>query len=244
MARARTIPIAAAAPVWKGNADCRQCGVRDIVLFADLNDEDLELIHEPISDLEYSRGTTLYHEGSAADSLFTVRRGAVKLVRNNPDGSMRIVRVLRTGDVAGLEALAVKRYDSQAVALMESEVCRIPVTVIQRLNEHSPRLHIRLMEKWHDALREADDWLAELNHGPARRRVAHFILKMRKPDEPDLVTLFSREDMGAMMDLKFETVSREISALTRAGHILPMDNGGRLYRLADLAAMELEANVA
>jgi CRP-like cAMP-binding protein len=168
----------------------------------------------------------------------------VKLVRNNPDGSMRIVRVLRAGDVAGLEALAVKRYDSQAVALMESAICRIPVAVIQRLNENSPRLHTRLMEKWHDALREADDWLAELNHGPARRRVAHFILKMRKPDEPDLVTLFSREDMGAMMDLKFETVSREISALTRAGHIEQVGNGGRLYRLTDLSGLELEANAA
>ena len=41
MARSRTIPIAAPAPAWKGNADCRHCGVRDIVLFADLTDADL-----------------------------------------------------------------------------------------------------------------------------------------------------------------------------------------------------------
>ena len=94
------------------------------------------------------------------------------------------------------------------------------------------------MDKWTHALQEADDWLAELNFGTARQRVAHFILKMRNPSAAEITTLFSREDMGAMLDLKLETVSREVSALVREAVIEPLDRHGRVYRIQDLAALQ------
>ena len=144
---------------------------------------------------------------------------------------LRIVRVLRAGDVAGLEALAHSRYDTDAIALTEVSVCRIPLSVIQTLGSQSPRLHRRLMEKWSRALREADDWLADLNFGTARNRVCNFVLKMRSSTDAQIVTLFAREDMGAMVDLKMETVSREISALIREQAIEPLDKTGRIYRI-------------
>ena len=132
------------------------------------------------------------------------------------------------------EALATGRYDSEAVALTDISICRIPVPVINTLGGSSERLHRRLMEKWQHALREADDWLADLNFGTARQRVAHFVLKMRNPDNAEIVTLFSREDMGAMLDIKLETVSREVSALVRENLIEPLDKQGRCYRVLDL----------
>ena len=215
---------------WRGTADCKACGIRDMALFADLNEQDFNLIHAPIDDLVFAAGQSLYHEGEAAFGVFTLRSGLVKLVRSTPDGRQR---VLRPGYVVGLEALATSRYDSEATALTEASLCRIPTDVVHRLAQNSPRLHWRLLQKWQQALKEADDWLAALNFGTARQRVANFILKMRHATDPSVVTLFSREDMGAMMDLKLETVSREISALVRAGAIEPLDRLGRLYRIAD-----------
>ena len=223
---------------WKGTSDCRNCGIRDMVLFADLNEQDFGQIHAPIDDLEFKAGTTLFAEGAGASAIFTLRSGMIKLVRVTPDGRQRIVRVLRPGDVAGLEALATSRYGSEAVALSDISVCRIPAQVINALGSSSTRLHKRLMEKWQSALREADDWLADLNFGTARQRVAHFILKMRNPADAQIATLFSREDMGAMMDLKLETVSREVSALVREGVIEPLDKHGRIYRVLDLPALQ------
>jgi hypothetical protein len=41
--------------------------------------------------------------------------------------------------------------------------------------------------------------------------------------------LFGRDDMGAMMDLKLETVSREVTALVRGGVMEPLDKQGRHY---------------
>ena len=230
------IPIQTAS-AWKGTSDCRNCGIRDMVLFADLNEQDFGLIHAPIDDLEFHAGQALYAEGQAALGVFTLRKGMVKLVRVTADGRQRIVRVLRPGDVVGLESLATAHYVNEAVALTDVSVCRIPLAVMQTLNANSPRIHKRLMETWQRALREADDWLAEVNFGTARQRVCSFILKMRSTVDPTQTTLFGRDDMGAMMDLKLETVSREISALVRQGVIEPLDRQGRSYRVLQAEAL-------
>ncbi len=216
---------------WKGTSDCRDCGIRDMVLFADLNEQDFSEIHTPIDDLAYAADAVLYNEGQQALGLFTLRKGMVKLVRSTVDGRERIVRVLRPGDVLGLEALATSRYDSEAVALVDVSVCRIPLSVLHHLSSHSSRLHLRLMQKWQHALKDADDWLADLNFGSARQRVASLALKMRDPDQPQFTSFFARDDMGAMLDLKLETVSREISALVRDGALKPCDKQGRRYEI-------------
>lgn len=218
---------------WQGTSDCRSCGIRDMVLFADLNEQDFSQIHTPIDDLVFAADAVLYTEGEHALGVFTLRKGMVKLVRSTADGRERIVRVLRPGDVVGLEALATSHYDSEAVAMVESSVCRIPLSVLHHLSAHSPRLHMRLMQKWQQALKDADDWLAELNFGTARQRVAGLALKMRDGEQPHITSFFARDDMGAMLDLKLETVSREISALVRDGLIRPIDRSGRRYEILD-----------
>ena len=218
---------------WRGTSDCRSCGIRDMVLFADLNEQDFGMIHAPIDDLEFGHGELLYAGGARAKGIFTLRRGMIKLVRVTADGRQRIVRVLRPGDVAGLEALGSGHYDCDAVALTEIAVCRIPLDVIHTLGASSPRLHLRLMQKWQQALKDADDWLADLNFGTARQRVSNFILKMRHPADGRTVTLFARDDMGAMLDLQLETVSREVSRLVREAVLEPLDKHGRIYHLRE-----------
>jgi CRP-like cAMP-binding protein len=173
----------------------------------------------------------MYAEGQTAQGLFTLRKGTVKLIRTTVDGRERIVRVLRPGDVIGLEALVTSRYDSEAVAMVDVSVCRIPLSVINHLSANSPRLHLRLMQKWQQALKDADDWLAELNFGSARQRVARLALKMREPEEPRFTAFFARDDMGSMLDLKLETVSREISGLVRDGALKACDKQGRRYEI-------------
>jgi CRP-like cAMP-binding protein len=233
MARINMIPIKTES-AWRGTADCLQCGMRKLGLFADLNAEDFNAFRAPVDVLAFAVGDVLYAEGSQVQGIYCVNSGAVKLARSTADGRQRIVRVLRAGDVIGLEALAARRYDSEAIALGAVSVCRIPVDVIESTLKNSERLHAQLMNKWHQTLKDADDWLADLNFGSAHRRVCNLILKMRSPADAAISQVFSREDMGAMLDLKFETVSREVSRLVKEGVIEPLDKQGRIYRIIQL----------
>jgi len=231
------IPIATEF-AWRGVADCRHCSIRESALFAKLTEEDFSHIHAPIDDRTVPAGKTLYQAGEGATGVFTVRSGLIKLSCVTADGRQRILRVHKPGDLIGLEALTTKRYDSDATAVTDAALCRIPTEVIHTLSTESPRLREALFNKWHQTVREADEWLASVNFGTARQRTAHLVLKMRNKDAPAQVTLFSREDMGAMMDLKMETASRELSALIKAGVLEPLDRVGREYRLLDEATLK------
>lgn len=200
-----------------GTARCSHCAVRDLVLFGDLTDPDFDLIHIPIDELKFTPGATLYSAGEDGGPLFTIRSGLVKLVQFLPDGTQRIVRLLRPGAVAGLEVLVGRPYEHTAVALQETETCRLPRAVVERLSRETPRLHARLMERWYQSLHQADEWLTELSTGSARRRLARLFLKLAadRPGEP--VRLSGREDLGAMLGVGMETASRTIAEFKRAG---------------------------
>ena len=231
------IPIASD-HAWRGVADCRHCSIRQSALFAKLTEEDFSHVHAPIDNRTVPKGQALYQAGEPATGVFTVRSGLIKLSCVTADGRQRILRVHKPGDLIGLEALTTKRYDSDATAVMDTSLCRIPTEVIHTLSTESPRMREALFSKLHQTLREADEWLSSVNFGTARQRTAHLVLKMRKKDAPTQVTLFSRDDMGSMMDIKMETASREVSALVKTGVLQPLDRIGREYRLLDEAALQ------
>ena len=76
---------------WKGTSDCRHCGIRDMVLFADLNEDDFSQIHSPIDDMVFVQGSSLFQEGAQALGVFTLRKGLVKLVRR--EGRRKCLRL-------------------------------------------------------------------------------------------------------------------------------------------------------
>jgi len=200
---------------WSGAADCRNCALRNSVLFAGLQEIDFDRIHDPIDQFSLKPGTTLYQTGDVGEYMFTVRVGCLKLVQYLPDGSQRIVRLVRSTDVLGLEALIGDSYHHDAIALATTELCRFPTRVVRDLARENPRLHQELMTRWQHALSEADAWLTELSTGSARQRVARLLLRLVRDRESSECNLFGREDMGAMLGITTETASRTIASFRR-----------------------------
>ncbi|WP_295403477.1 Crp/Fnr family transcriptional regulator [uncultured Thiocystis sp.] len=200
---------------WSGEANCQNCSLRTSVLFAGLQESDFERIHDPIDQFTLKPGTSLYRAGDTGDHMFTVRVGALKLVQYLPDGSQRIVRIVRVTDVLGLEAILDDAYHHDAIALHVTEVCRFPARLVRDLGRENPSLHHELMTRWQRALTEADAWLTELSTGAARQRVARLLLRLVLNRETSECHLFSREDMGAMLGVTTETTSRTIAEFKR-----------------------------
>ena len=226
--------------IWLGETQCRSCAVRNSALFAGLEEADFRHIHYPIKDIALVAQDALYRMSQRGSTLFTLRSGLMKLVQYLPDGSQRIVRLLRDGDALGLEALVGQPYPHDAIALTDCEICAIPVEVIESLGRERPRLYHELMRRWQQALNEADLWLTEFTTGTARQRVARLLLRLSCcPVQDESLPLFGREDMGAMVGLTTETVSRTIAELRRQGVLrdrganLQECNRAMLHRIAD-----------
>jgi CRP-like cAMP-binding protein len=209
---------------WQGPPQCQRCAIRHLVLFADLDREDFGLIHQPIEELRLAVGEALYRHKDAPEYVYSVREGPLKLVQYLPEGRQRIVRLLRQGDLAGMEALLGRPYQHSALVLDTLSVCRIPAAVVRRLERETPRLHDQLMDRWQRALAEADVWLTELSTGPARDRVARLLLRLVDSTSGKTCQIPSREDIGAMLAISTETASRIIAELKRGGQIQELEN--------------------
>jgi len=209
---------------WTGRADCAQCAIRSRVLFADVSNEELEHILVTIDDMAYAPHSVLYQAGEKGDSMFTIRRGLVKLVQYLPNGAQRIVRLLKAGDVAGLELTVGRTYKHAAIALHETHVCRIPKSAIEHLGVDHPHLCHQFMVRWQRNIDEADRTITEFSTGPADVRIARLLLHLTLPSEDGHCMVMGREDMGSILGITTETASRVMADFKRRGLLLETSN--------------------
>jgi CRP-like cAMP-binding protein len=203
---------------WQGRAKCEVCEVRNFVLFSGLSPHDLDTILKPIDNLHVPQHAVMYEQGHEAPSVFTVRSGLIKLKVDLPNGGQRIVRLLRAGDVAGLETLVGDRYHHTAIALHEADVCRIPREVVLHLDRTNQAVHQALLQRWQSTVDQADHFITELSTGPAEARMARLLITLGcSRSHPE--TLPGREDMGALLGITTETASRIIAEFKRRGLI-------------------------
>lgn len=197
--------------IWRGEASCGTCVIRELALFADLSVAELAAERTHAEDMSLPAGAMLYRAERQAGAVFTVREGLLKLEQYLGDGTRRIVRLGMPGDLLGLEAMVAEHYEHSAIALQPTRVCRIPRATLGTLSQQLSR---QLMNKWHESVRRADAVVRELATGHARQRVARLFL-MLGPPEMHSCRLFGRDDVGALLGITTETASRTIAAFKR-----------------------------
>ena len=201
---------------WHGRAKCAVCEVRNYVLFSGLSAHELDAILQPIDNLHVPQHAVLYEKDAAAPYVYTVRSGLLKLKVDLPNGCQRIVRLVRPGDVAGLETLLGEPYHHTAIALRDADVCRIPREVVIKLDQTHPSVHQALQQRWQRSIDQADHFIVALSTGPAEARMARLLITLGcTGDQPE--TLPSREDMGALVGITTETASRIMADFKRRG---------------------------
>ena len=207
---------------WRGAKRCKNCAIRHLVLFADLDHADFDRIHHPIDDIDYEPGSQIYLQGDEMPFVYTVRSGLIKLIQNRPNGDKRIVRLVSQGDLLGLESLNGQVADHDAITMDHVKVCRIPRSVINTLQRDTPKLHDALVKRWQKALSNADKWISELSTGSAKQRVARLLLLLDENSTDDCFFLPTREDMGAMLGITTESASKATAEFRRNEWLKPL----------------------
>lgn len=214
---------------------CLSCPTRDIALFANVKPEDLHNMDSPITYQVIEKGSRLYQVDEAAHYLYTLHDGILKLKQELPTGEQRIVRLLKRGDLAGIEAVTSDKYQHDAVAMTDISVCKISAEIVLDFSARSPELHANLLNKWQRALTTSDIWLTKLSTGPSRYRVVRLLLWLSENSPDEAFFMPGREDMGNILSLTTETVSRTIAELRRDGYIESLD---RDRARADVASLK------
>lgn len=205
---------------WRGGNDCLACDGRENSLFSGLPESALESLHVDVHNVVVPAGAVLYEQGQPAEHLWVLRTGPVKLVASSWDGERRIVRVLKAGDIAGMEGLLAGSFSHTAVAVGEVRACRTPLATVRQLCLDHAGFQWNLMQQWQAALHETEQWLidATTTGATARMRMARLLLRLRDGDS-NRIFIFSREDLGLMLGIAIETASRIIASFVRE-HLL------------------------
>ncbi len=201
--------------IWSNLERCQHCAIRHLVLFSDLQQSDFNYIHKPIEEMYFKTGSSIYNQHKTMEYVYTIRSGLVKLVQKLPNNSSRIVRILGQGDLLGIESLNQKHTYHTAICMDEVELCRIPHSAIISLQKNSPRLHQSLIARWQENLAMADLWITQLSTGKIKYRVARLLILLLQKSKKDAFFMPTREDIGLMLGITTESVSKVTAEFKR-----------------------------
>jgi CRP/FNR family transcriptional regulator len=213
---------------------CLGCAARHIAISASLNDDELMLLEHAAQHRPFSAGSTIIHEGDAADSVFTISSGVVRQTRLLSDGRRQIMGFLFTGDFIGMTRKASYGYGAEAIT--DVDLCRFARRDIDALAEKFPKLRARLLDIAYDGIDAAQGQMLLLGRKTATERVATFlldVLERQSRTEPGNATItlrMTRGDIADYLGLTIETVSRAFSRLKQAKVIAVKD----VYQVAIL----------
>ena len=123
----------------------------------------------------------LFHEGDAADFVYNVTRGVMKLYKLLPDGRRQITGFLLPGDFLGLAGKDGYSYSAETVDAVE--LCRFPRRKLNELFEAFPQLERRMLKLATDELIAAQDQMVLLGRRTAAEKVAIFLLRLSEREK-------------------------------------------------------------
>lgn len=225
-----------------GKGECRSCPMRHLSIFAELPEARLDALRFRTTVLTYRPGETIYYQGDRSEAAYTLRRGLVKLTKMLPNGRTQITQVLRTGDLFGWDGFAELAYNHNAVAITDVEVCRLPIRELDALRYEDRAVDRAILRRWVKSLRESEDMMLELGAKKAAERLASFLLDWWENapdrDEEGVPLPLSRTEIGELLGLTIETVSRFLSDWRKSGFI---SEKGHKLRILDPEGLKKRA---
>jgi len=199
---------------------------REVPLFADLDDADLESLIAVATRRKFSKDAVIFFEHDPGDSLFMILSGRVKVTILSDDGREIILSVLGENDLFGeMSLLDNEPRSATAIVTEDTEVVILHQKEFLSIVEKRPRVLVLLLAVLSSRLRKANHQIGSLALLDVYGRVASVLLDMAKESGVRLKdgrVCFRRpthQEIANMIGATRETVSRMISDLHRQGYI-------------------------
>lgn len=231
-------------------AYCDTCVVRNRAICAALDASEIQALSTIGRRRVLEAGEPLIWEGDDSVLVANVIDGVLKLSTGTEDGREQIVGVVYPSDFIGRPFGATTRHS--VTALTEAKVCVFSRSDFDGFAADHPKLEHKLLQRTLAELDRTRRWMLLLGRKSAEEKVATFLLDMSErlvdPGCEDangrplaeFELPFSRQQVGDILGLTIETVSRQMTKLKRDGIIdLPtrraviIRDRGALQALAD-----------
>ncbi len=122
--------------------------LKNVYLFRDMEEEELEDLATVAESCSFYQGDTIFHEGDIGDSLYVIKIGSVKIIKEDRAGNESQVAVLGTGAHFGEMTIADRQPRSATVVANEhTELIKFDVNKLDQLFENNPKMGFKFYRK-------------------------------------------------------------------------------------------------
>jgi CRP/FNR family transcriptional regulator len=163
------------------------------------------------------RGEYLYRYGAEFTALYGIHAGSFKSVLLTEDGREQVTGFHMAGEMLGLDGIGADQYNGDAIALEDGEVIEIARDALELLVRHEPLLQRELFRMLASEIQRERALMLLLGSMRAEERLAAFLLNLsqrlaaRGYSATRFILRMTREEIGSLLGLKLETVSRILS---------------------------------
>ncbi|BAS16124.1 cAMP receptor protein [Arthrobacter sp. Hiyo8] len=153
--------------------------LRRAPLFATLDDDAFRLLTDELTEVDLSRGASVFREGDQGDQLYFIVSGKVKLGRTSPDGRESLLAILGPGELFGEMALFdPSPRTATATAVSETRLAGLKNESLNALLRTRPEVSAQLLQALARRLRRTNDSLSDLVFSDVPGRVAKALLDL------------------------------------------------------------------
>ncbi len=214
--------------------------LRQVQLFADLDDGVLRQIATVARPREFDRGELLFVEGDVGDALLVLVHGSVTVFRTSSDGERAALTVLEPPEVIGEIALLDGAPRSASVEAIE------PTTVLSlsrpeffALLRHQPAVLEPLMRQLGTMVRRLTEQAADHVFLDLGGRVAKSLLRLATPGSPPVVAI-TQSRLAEMSGGTRQSVNQVLGGFAQRG-LVHLE--GRRVLLTDVAGLRRRAHL-
>lgn len=200
--------------------------LREVPIFSELTDQEIDTIMQMANRRVFNKSTMILLEEDAAETLFIIEYGSVKITRLNDEGREVILAILGSAEFFGEMALLDGQGRSANVMALEETAL---YTLVRRdfldvLNRF-PSISIQLLKEMTQRLRKSDQQIKSLSLSDAEHRIGISLHRIAedmgifKMGQVVIKKMPYQQDVANMAGTSRETVSRMLKNLELKGLI-------------------------
>ncbi|EMT45763.1 Crp/Fnr family transcriptional regulator [Anoxybacillus flavithermus] len=218
--------------------------LKNVVLFRELSDQELEAIVKISQVRIYKPRTFVFMQADPLERVFFIQSGTIKIYKTDASGKEQIVSILQTGEMfphAGFFRRG--SYPAHAEVMEEATLISIPIADFEQTLISYPELCIKLFRVMGEKIIDLQNRLEEQILHNTYEQIILLLLRLSRTNavlqgrHHRLTTHFTNRELANMIGTSRETMSRTLSHLKRKGFIDLDDNG---YYLIDAEKLEKE----
>ena len=200
--------------------------IKDIWLFSEFDSEDMTALASVGRRKTYRQGDVVFHQGDAAESMFLIKSGRIKLSKIFEDGHQATLDYRKAGDTFGENIFGEAiRYPVTAWCMETTYTCGFKRSDFEQLVLEHPSIGLRVIQKQSEHIASLTTRLGDMTIPSLEERLYQVLINVAGEhgvavDQGVRIQFpLTHEDLSFLTGSHRVTISKTIKKLKNSGKI-------------------------